>query len=127
MKNKNAGTSDETSSSLPAVSETKRKRFAKPTIEEVRSYVQEKGYHIDAEAWYAHYEANGWMVGRHKMVDWRASVSYWERIEKKGKEKKTNYGNTSGQCDKNALFPYQPQWYGGDATSSFGDGSFGSV
>ena len=123
MKNKNAGNSDADCSSLPAASEPRRKRFAKPTIEEVRSYIREKGYHVDPEAWYDHYESNGWMVGRHKMVDWHASVSYWERIEKKGKERK----NTNGQCDTNALFPYQPQWYGGESASSFGDGSFGAV
>ena len=105
------------------VKEEPTKRFVKPTIEEVRDFIREKNFSVDADAWYSHYESNGWMVGKNKMKDWRASVNYWQH----NKTMKKGSGNTNGQCDKNALFPYQPQWYGGDATSSFGDGSFGSV
>ena len=82
-------------------------RFLKPTLEEVRSFIHEKNFRVDADAWYAHYESNGWMVGKNKMKDWRASINYWEhnKTVKKGSEK------TTGECNKNAFFPYQPQWY----------------
>ena len=108
----------------PASAEAKpAKRFIQPTIDEVRSFIREKNFSVDADAWYSHYEANGWMVGKNKMKDWRASVNYWQH----NKMKKIGSENSNGQCDKNALFPYQPQWYGGESGSSFGDGSFGTV
>ena len=99
------------------------KRFEKPSLEEVRAFIREKNFSVDADAWYSHYESNGWMVGKNKMKDWRASVNYWQHNKtiKKGREK------TNGECNQNALFPYQPQWYGGDTVSSFGDGTFGTV
>ena len=53
--------------------------FVKPTIEEVRAYCRERGNCIDAEAFIAHYESNGWMVGRNKMKNWRQAVITWEK------------------------------------------------
>ena len=57
----------------------KRTVFKPPTIEEVRAYCLERGNSVDAERWHNHYRANGWMVGRTKMVDWKAAVRTWER------------------------------------------------
>lgn len=59
----------------------KRKVFTPPTLDEVRAYVAERGNRIDPEAWYDHYTGNGWMVGKTKMVDWKATVRTWERRE----------------------------------------------
>ena len=56
----------------------KAKAFVPPTIEEVESYIKEKGYtNVNASKWISRYKANGWMVGRVKMKDWRACVDYW--------------------------------------------------
>lgn len=56
----------------------KRKRFVPPTIEDVISYINEKGYlNVNANKWFSHYAANGWMVGKNKMKDWKRSVDYW--------------------------------------------------
>lgn len=57
----------------------KRTVFKPPTIEEVRAYCLERGNSVDAERWHNHYIANGWMVGKTKMVDWKAAVRTWER------------------------------------------------
>ena len=57
----------------------KRTVFKPPTIEEVRAYCMERGNSVDAERWHNHYRANGWMVGKTKMVDWKAAVRTWER------------------------------------------------
>ena len=57
----------------------KRTVFKPPTIEEVRAYCLERGNSVDAERWHNHYRANGWMVGKSKMVDWKAAVRTWER------------------------------------------------
>lgn len=58
--------------------------FQKPTVAEIEAYCRERGRGIDAQAVYDHYEANGWMVGRTKMKDWKAAVRTWERKEQEG-------------------------------------------
>jgi hypothetical protein len=50
-----------------------------PALNEVEMYCKERGNGIDPQKWYDHYTANGWMVGRNKMKDWRAAVRTWER------------------------------------------------
>lgn len=58
-------------------------RFTPPTIQDVKAYIIEKGYHIDAERFIDYYEANGWKVGRNPMKDWKATVRNWARQDKK--------------------------------------------
>jgi hypothetical protein len=53
-------------------------RFKKPTMDEVSGYCQERGNGLDPAKWLAHYEANGWKVGKNPMRDWRAAVRTWE-------------------------------------------------
>ena len=53
-------------------------RFQKPTIEQLKEYMSEQGMNDIAENWLNHYEANGWMVGKVKMKDWKASVRTWK-------------------------------------------------
>jgi hypothetical protein len=52
--------------------------FAKPSLSEVEAYCQERGNCIDAQAFIDYYDSNGWMVGKNKMKDWKASVRTWE-------------------------------------------------
>ena len=56
-----------------------RKRFSPPTLEEVQAYCQERQNGVDAVKFINHYTANGWMVGKNKMKDWKAAVRTWER------------------------------------------------
>jgi len=56
---------------------TKTNSFLKPKIEEIRAYILEKKYNVNAEAWLARYESNGWMVGKNKMKSWKATIAYW--------------------------------------------------
>lgn len=53
--------------------------FQKPTIEEVRSYISEKGYHFDAESFFAFYESKGWKIGNQPMKSWQAACVTWEK------------------------------------------------
>lgn len=57
-------------------------RFQKPTIEQLKEYMSEQGMNDIAENWLNHYEANGWMVGKVKMKDWKASVRTWKTNQK---------------------------------------------
>lgn len=52
--------------------------FRKPALEEVAAYCRERNNRVDPAAWLAHYESNGWRVGRNPMKDWRAAVRTWE-------------------------------------------------
>ena len=64
-----------------------RSTFAKPTLDEVSAYCEErqrtkgteKRNAVDPERFFAYYESNGWKVGRNAMKDWKAAIRTWER------------------------------------------------
>lgn len=53
--------------------------FTPPTVDEVREYCTEIRTVIDPQQFVDYYTSNGWMVGRTKMKDWRASVRNWAK------------------------------------------------
>ena len=53
------------------------RRFVKPTVEEVRAYILEKNYPIDAEQFWNFYEAKGWMIGKSPMKNWKSCIATW--------------------------------------------------
>jgi hypothetical protein len=67
---------------LPAPVKEKKATFKKPTVVEIYEYACEKLSNDDAlkftEKFHAHYEANGWKVGRNQMKDWKAAVRKWD-------------------------------------------------
>lgn len=54
------------------------KPFVRPTIADLRAHIQEKGYTFTAEEFHAHYETNGWVVGRNKMKCWKSACVKWQ-------------------------------------------------
>ena len=72
------------------VSNTKKKRFVKPTVEEVKQYCIERNNCVNAEQFYDYYESNGWKVGKNSMKDWKAAVRTWERSEYRKPNSKKN-------------------------------------
>lgn len=66
------------------------KRFTPPAIDEVKSYISEKGYSVDAESFVAFYTSKNWFVGKNKMKDWRAAVVTWEKRKDKNENKKNS-------------------------------------
>ena len=56
--------------------------FQKPSVDDIRSYCQERGNKVDPEQFYNFYESKGWLVGKSPMKDWRAAVLTWEKREK---------------------------------------------
>lgn len=61
-----------------ATKSRRAKPFVKPTIAELRAHIQEKGYTFTAEEFHAHYESNGWVVGRNKMKCWKSACVKWQ-------------------------------------------------
>ena len=57
-------------------------RFHKPTVEEVRAFIQENNYHVNPNDFVNFYESKGWLVGKSPMKDWKAAVRTWESKEK---------------------------------------------
>ena len=53
----------------------------RPTLEQVSAYCAERGAGVNSEKWFAHYESNGWRVGRNPMKDWKAAVRTWEHSD----------------------------------------------
>lgn len=72
---------------------TKKERFIPPTVEEVRAYCDERENDVDPVAFVEKYTANGWMTGKTKMKDWKASVRYWETTGFNPPKAKTKYRN----------------------------------
>ena len=47
-------------------------------MEQVKEYCKERKNAVNINQWMAHYESNGWLVGKNKMKDWKAAVRTWE-------------------------------------------------
>ena len=76
-------------------------RFTPPTHAQVLDYIAEKGLQIDGERFMDYYTANGWMVGKNKMKDWKAALRHWARGDERNTAKGRNYD-------------YNPRMKGGD-------------
>lgn len=71
-----------------------KKRFAPPSVDEVRAYCAERNNGIDPQSFIDFYESKGWMVGKNHMRDWKAAVRTWERNRTKPPNgKKSNFNN----------------------------------
>ncbi len=60
-------------------------RFVPPTLEEVATYVRERGSSVDPQGFIDFYASKGWLVGKTPMKDWKAAcrnAEKWERWAK---------------------------------------------
>ena len=53
------------------------KRFIPPTRDELEIFCLENGLTVDVDRFINYYTANGWMVGKNRMKDWKATVRNW--------------------------------------------------
>lgn len=61
----------------------KRSNFVEPSIDELKAYIAEKGYLVDAEVFWHFYESKGWMVGKNKMRSWKSALVRWNKTDNK--------------------------------------------
>jgi len=61
------------------LSKERESRFAPPSLEEVTKYIFDNHYNVDASNFIDFYTSKGWLVGKSKMKDWRASVRTWQK------------------------------------------------
>lgn len=77
-------------------------RFVPPTLEQVREYCKSRNNNVDAEHFVDYYTANGWLVGKNKMKDWKAAVRTWERNNFSNNNKSGKvYGKNGIEIDPN--------------------------
>lgn len=55
------------------------RRFAPPSVSEVREYCMERGNTVNPDAFVNFYQSKGWKVGSQPMKDWKAAVRTWEQ------------------------------------------------
>ena len=60
-------------------SDNNKNIFKQPTIEQVKAYCLERNKGVDPDRWFDFYVSKGWLVGKTKMKDWKASVRTWEK------------------------------------------------
>jgi len=84
----------------------KRKRFVKPSVEEIKQYCDEQKNDVDANKFFNFYESKGWMIGRNKMKDWKASVRTWENNDKKSQNNKHKMQGPNAVKNPNTEFDY---------------------
>lgn len=68
--------------SKAATPPTRETRFSPPSLDEVQSYISERGSAVDAQQFVDFYASKGWMVGKNRMKDWKAAVRTWEKRRK---------------------------------------------
>lgn len=78
---------------------TKRKRFEKPTLSEIKEYCIERNNNVDAQHFFDYYESNGWKVGKNSMKNWQAAVRTWEKNSYTNTTKQTKKTNTEQTLD----------------------------
>jgi len=74
--------------------DSKNKNFTPPTLEEVKNYCQERNNSVNPEKWIAHYQSNGWKVGKNSMRDWKAAVRTWEGNSFESKPESTSFNSS---------------------------------
>lgn len=55
------------------------KQFIKPSIDDLKKHILEKGLMVDAEKFFAFYESNGWKVGKNPMKNWQMALVTWNK------------------------------------------------
>lgn len=79
-----------------------KKKFKKPTLDEVQQYCLERNNNISAEKFIDYYESNGWKVGRNSMKDWKAAIRNWEKNQQE-KQKNIKIYKSNYEISQEAL------------------------
>jgi hypothetical protein len=60
-----------------------KKRFEKPTAQQVAEYAKSILYNVDGQSFLDFYESKGWLIGKSPMKDWKAAVRNWKARNQK--------------------------------------------
>ena len=59
-----------------------KKRFKKPSLDQVKKYCIERNNNIDAQTFIDFYDSKGWQIGKETVKSWKACVRTWEGRDK---------------------------------------------
>lgn len=66
------------------------KKFVKPTLEELSSFILENKLNVNVDNFFNYYESNGWKVGKNSMKNWQATLKQWHARERQNKPAKVD-------------------------------------
>ena len=67
--------------------EDKRRKFKKPTLEEIQDYINEKGMNVNAETFYNYFTETNWVDSKgNKVKNWKQKLITWNSYGKNTKE-----------------------------------------
>lgn len=90
-------------------------RFIPPTVEDVAFYCQQRQNGIDPQSFVDFYASKGWMVGKTKMSDWKASVRTWEQRRKQEQKQAVVFHQKPTKADElDAFYQMAAQFAEGD-------------
>ena len=79
-----------------SITKSKSKRvainFIPPCIEEIRTYCLLRNNNVDPEMFFDFYQSKGWLIGKVKMKDWKASIRTWEKSSKNNNSNQNTNG-----------------------------------
>ena len=81
------------------IKEENRRNFIPPSLQEVSEYCLERKNKVNPSLFIDHYNSNGWLVGKNKMKDWKATIRTWEvrNNDNQGFSTSTNRGFNNDQ------------------------------
>jgi hypothetical protein len=79
----NESTNEQPTNNQQVTTNNKEKKeriiFKVPSLEELNSFCLENNLILNASDFLNYYDSNGWMVGKNKMKDWKATVRRWSK------------------------------------------------
>ena len=87
--------------SIDNISE-KKERFSKPTLEEIRNYIEEKNLNVNADDFYQYFEEGNWIDSKgNKVKNWKQKLLTWNKY--KTNAKATPKQSFNQEIDKSVL------------------------
>lgn len=90
--------------SIDNISE-KKERFSKPTLEEIKNYIEEKSLNVNADDFYQYFEEGNWIDSKgNKVKNWKQKLLTWNKY-KNNNTRNTNQPKQSfdNNIDKSML------------------------
>ena len=86
------------------------KKFIPPTLEEVKTYIAEKGYHVDAEYFWKYYDTSKWKRrDGTPVLNWKQTLITWEKKDSEKQEQNQNFQSKKKYVTAAEYVPPKPK------------------
>ncbi len=76
-----------------------KEEFIKPSFNEVKDYIIEKNYQVDAHIFIDYYDGTDWHTSKGKKINnWKLSISHWHQREMKNSDKTIQINEKKQTC-----------------------------